>query len=64
MKLNKTVKKVLSWRILAMAIAYIASVPLLDDLWEGFVLLLYWGIFMTGGHYWFEKYWHRNDWDP
>ena len=47
-----------------MIIAYIVSVPLLDDLWEGFVLLLYWGVFMTVGHYWFEKYWHRNDWDP
>ena len=60
MKLNKTAKKVLAWRILSFTISFLVSIPVLGSYTKslGFSICLH--IILTAAHYFFEKFWERN----
>ena len=61
MKINNTVKKVIVWRILSFTICAILAYPFFNSFVTSLWVTLYLNVVMTIVHYFFEKFWHRNE---
>jgi len=64
MKMNNTVKKVVVYRLLSFVLCSLLAAPFFDTFIQSVWVTLYLNIAMTITHYWFEKLWHKGNWDP